>query len=111
MTDERGATSDDAVREATGRDWREWEEVLDAHGAANLSHKEIVALVGESGVESGWWRQQVTTVYEKRKGKRILGQTETGFQVGVRRTVPVGHERVWRLLTRPQESRALVEVS
>lgn len=105
MTEDRGP-SDDAVRAATGRDWREWEEILDAHGAAKLSHREIVALVGESGVENGWWRQQVATTYEKRKGKRVLGQMAGGFEVGVRRTVPVRHDEVWRLLTSPEGVRA-----
>lgn len=106
-TQERGAASDDAVREATGRGWSEWEEALDARGAAGLSHKEIVALLGEMGVESGWWRQQVTVGYEKRKGKRVVGQTAgTGFQVGVRRTVAAGADEAWRLLTSPEGVRA-----
>lgn len=100
-------TSDDAVRAATGRDWREWEKALDARGAADLPHKRIVALLGEMGVESGWWRQQVTVGYEKLKGKRVLGQTAgTGFQVGVRRTVAAAPEDAWRLLTSAEGVRA-----
>ena len=108
MTETRGGTSDEKAREATGRDWSEWEAELDALGAADLPHREIVALLAErAGVESSWWRQQVATTYEKRKGKRVLGETAgTGFQVGVRRTVAAGHEEAWRLLTSPEGVRA-----
>jgi uncharacterized protein YndB with AHSA1/START domain len=108
MTESRGSVSDEKVREATGRGWAEWEAALDALGAADLSHKEIVALLGERcGVESSWWRQQVTVTYERRKGRRVLGETAgTGFQVGVRRTIAVGHEEAWRVLTSPEGVRA-----
>ncbi len=108
MAEARGSVSDEKVHEATGRGWAEWEAALDALGAADLSHKEIVALVGEKcGVESSWWRQQVTVTYEQRKGKRVLGETAgTGFQVGVRRTIGVGHEEAWRVLTSPEGVRA-----
>ncbi|HEX2080583.1 MAG TPA: SRPBCC domain-containing protein [Longimicrobium sp.] len=93
--------SDEAVRTATGRTWDEWEKVLDARGAAGLSHKQIVALLEEMGeIRSAWWVQSVTVGYEKRKGMRVLGETaDTGFQVGVRRTVPLAPEDAWRLLT------------
>jgi uncharacterized protein YndB with AHSA1/START domain len=104
--------SEEAVRGATGRGWSEWEEALDALGAADLSHKEIVELVGEQGVESSWWRQQVTVTYEQRKGKRVPGETAgTGFQVGVRRTIAVGHDEAWRLLTSPEGVRAWLGVA
>lgn len=93
--------SDDAVQAATGRTWDEWEKVLDARGAAGLSHKQIVALLDEMGeIGSGWWMQTVTVGYEKRKGQRVTGETaDTGFQVGVQRTVPLPPEDAWRLLT------------
>lgn len=49
--------SDNAVRDATGRTWSEWEVVLDEAGVEGLSHKEIVAWLEEhGGIESGWWR-------------------------------------------------------
>jgi uncharacterized protein YndB with AHSA1/START domain len=107
MANER-IPSDDAVRAATGRSWDEWEKVLDARGAAGLSHKQIVALLDEMGeIESGWWVQTVTVGYEKRKGMRVTGETaDTGFQVGVQRTVPLAPEDAWRLLTSPEGVRA-----
>ncbi len=38
-----GRLSSESVREATGRGWQEWLEALDAAGAADWKHKEIVA--------------------------------------------------------------------
>ena len=107
MSDERGGISDEKVREATGRTPREWEAVLDARGAADLSHKQIVALLQEAGVESGWWMQMLAVDYERRKGKRAVGQTgDTGFQIGVRRTLPISAEDAWRLVTSADGVRA-----
>ena len=100
---ETGRTiSDEAVRTATGRAWDEWEALLDERGAAELSHRQIVALLADGLIESSWWRQSVANGYEKRKGKRVLGETaDTGFQVGVRRTLPLSMDDAWRLLTSP----------
>ncbi len=98
--------SSDSVREATGRGWDDWLEALDAAGAAEWSHKEIVAyLRREHGDETtGWWRQSLTVGYEQARGKRALGETaEAGFEVGVRRTVDASTDDVWELLTsRPE---------
>lgn len=101
------AVGDEAVRAATGRGWDEWVALLDERGAADLPHKQIVALLADGLIESSWWRQSVATGYEKRTGKRVLGQTaETGFQIGVRRTLPLATDDAWRLLTSPQGVRA-----
>ncbi|HEX2209619.1 MAG TPA: SRPBCC domain-containing protein [Longimicrobium sp.] len=106
MAEERGI-SDEKVRDATGRAPAEWETMLDARGAADLSHKQIVALLEELGVESGWWMQMLAVDYERRKGKRAVGQTAAaGFNIGVQRTVPLSAHDAWRLLTSPDGVRA-----
>ena len=98
--------SADALREATGRDWDEWLEALDAAGAEDLSHKEIVShLDREHGDETNsWWRQSIAVGYEQARGKRELGQTrDVGFQVGVQRSVAASRAEAWKLLTsRPE---------
>jgi uncharacterized protein YndB with AHSA1/START domain len=102
MSEERGRISDDAVRAATGRTPGEWETLLDGRGAADFSHKQIVALLEELGVESGWWMQMLAVDYERRKGKRAVGQTAgTGFQIGAQRTLPIPPDEVWELLMSP----------
>ena len=92
--------SSEAVAKATGRDWDQWLEFLDGLGAADLSHKEIVALVAGPGeLDNGWWQQSVTVGYEQARGLRVIGQTSTaGFQIGVQKTLPVPVEAAWRLV-------------
>ena len=93
--------SSEAVLAATGRGWDEWVEFLDGLGAAEMSHKEIVALAaGPGGLSSGWWQQSVAVGYEQARGLRVVGQTSgADFQIGVQKTLPVPSGVVWGLLT------------
>jgi len=101
-----GRISSQSVREATGRGWEEWLELLDAAGAAGWEHRQIVAYLERepAAVESGWWRQSIAVAYEKAGGKRVEGQTaDAGFQVGVRRSVDGNALQAWELITsRPE---------
>ena len=95
-------TSDESVRSATGKTWKEWFRLLDDAGAEDLGHKQIVAwLRDEAGLASGWWQQNVTVEFEKARGKRApVGETaDAGFQVGAQRTIDAPVERVWEWLT------------
>jgi hypothetical protein len=97
--------SSSAVREATGRGWEEWLAVLDEAGAVAWDHKVIVAHLERAHPElSGWWRQSITVGYEQGRGKRVVGETaDTGFQIGVRRTVGASLDEVWDILvSRPE---------
>jgi uncharacterized protein YndB with AHSA1/START domain len=98
--------SSESVREATGRGWEEWLETLDAAGAAEWDHKGIVAYLGREHAEAttSWWRQSITVAYEQARGKRVAGETaDTGFQVGVQRTVAASADEAWELLaSRPE---------
>lgn len=95
--------TDSAVKEATGRDWKAWMRALDAAGAAELNHKQLVALVA-GGVESSWWQQSIAVAYEQARGKRVVGETATmGFQVGVVRTLPMSAPELWDLVTKQAE--------
>ena len=95
--------SDDAVRDATGRGWKEWIDLLDQEGAREKSHREIAAmLVDRDYIEEGneWWAQSVTVGYEYAKGRRVTGQTaDAGFQMGAQKTLPVTAEKLWEWLT------------
>jgi hypothetical protein len=67
-------TSDAAVSEATGRTWTQWFAVLDAHGAANLPHKKVAAWLQSEHGATSWWSQTITVTYERRIGRREVGQ-------------------------------------
>ncbi len=73
--------SDAAVRKATGKGWDEWFALLDSEGAEALPHKQIARLLHDRGyIASSWWCQMVTVGYERARGKRVLGETESaGF--------------------------------
>ncbi len=81
--------SDAAVQAKTGRDWTEWFVLLDAEGAAEMSHRQIAAALSARHGLSGWWSQMVTVAYEQARGRREPHQTSRGYQVGVSKTVPI----------------------
>lgn len=95
-----------SIREATGCGWEQWLEQLDTAGAADWSHKEVVAFLEREHSEtvSSWWRQSISVGYELARGKRPVGQTaNAGFQIGVQRSVGASATEVWELLTsRPE---------
>lgn len=85
--------SDDAVRAKTGKGWTDWLAELDAAGAKDWSHKEIVAHLGKTTDLSGWWQQSVTVGYERLRGKRQVHETTEGFSANKSKTIdaPIQH--------------------
>lgn len=83
--------SDDKVAAKTGRTWQEWTRVLDADGAAKMTHGDIGALVSETHGVGSWWSQTVTVGYERIKGLRDRGQRRDGaYEAGKTKTFDVG---------------------
>ena len=80
--------ADDRLREATGRGWDEWRELVDGAGLREAGHTAIAAWVAsEHGVE-GWWAQAVTIGYERIVGLRQRGQMADGtFTTNASRTL------------------------
>jgi hypothetical protein len=87
-------TSDEAIRERTGRGWEEWFDLLDDWGAAERPHREIARWVAEElAIEPLVWEAQAVTLsYERARGLRAVGQHPDGFSITASRTVavPVG---------------------
>jgi hypothetical protein len=73
---------DEAVKRATGRDWKEWFALLDKAGAKTKPHREIVAIVSDLDAGS-WWSQMVTVAYERKRGLREVHQTAAGYVANV----------------------------
>ncbi len=81
--------SDEAVRARTGKGWEEWFAILDAAGAVNMGHKEIVAYLVEHHEAPGWWQQMIAVTYEQARGLREKHETPSGYQVSASKTVGV----------------------
>jgi hypothetical protein len=93
---------DAAVRARTGKGWDAWLAVLDADGARDLGHREIVELVGRHlPAEDGWWQQLVTVAYEQARGLRAKHQKPDGFQISRSKTVAVPIARLYAAFTDP----------
>ena len=88
-------SSDEAVAQATGRDWAEWCRLLDRAGARAMAHAEIARLLAERHKVEPWWSQQVAVGYGRIRGLRALHQGDDGFQVSVQRTLPMGPDEAW----------------
>jgi hypothetical protein len=91
------ATSDERIRQRTGRGWEEWFDLLDDWGAAERQHREIARWVADQlGIGPLVWdAQAVTSSYERARGLRAVGETEDGFAVSASRTVAVPVERLF----------------
>ena len=87
-------TSDDTIRQRTGRGWEEWFDLLDEWGARDRPHKEVARWVAEQlAIEPLAWNAQAITVsYERARGGRAVGERTDGFAISASKTVavPVG---------------------
>lgn len=91
----RSEASPEAVVKATGKTPEEWNSILDAAGARDLTHKEIATMLREEHGVSPWWSQHVTVDYERARGIRERYQTTRGYQVSVSKTLPVPLSEVY----------------
>jgi uncharacterized protein YndB with AHSA1/START domain len=90
-------TSDEAIRQRTGRGWEEWFDLLDEWGAADRPHREIARHVAsELGIDPLAWNAQAITVgYERARGRRAVGERTDGFTVTASKTVAVPVDRLF----------------
>ena len=91
------ATSDERIRERTGRGWEQWFDLLDEWGAAELSHRDIARRVAaELGIDPlAWNAQAITMSFERSRRRRVVGQRTDGFAVTAQKTVAVPVERLF----------------
>jgi hypothetical protein len=91
------ATSDEKIRQRTGRGWEEWFDLLDDWGATERPHREIARWVADQlGIGPLVWdAQAITSSYERARGLRAVGETEQGFAISASKTVSVPVERLF----------------
>ena len=97
------ATSDETIRERTGRGWEEWFDLLDAWGAAERTHREMARWLAEQQGEHplAWNVQAVVKSYERTRVGRAVGEHEDGFTVTASKTVSVPVERLYAAFVDP----------
>jgi hypothetical protein len=79
-----------SVKRATGRDWDEWCDLIDAWPGNAQGHSAIAAHIAEVYGLDGWWGQGVTVGYERITGRRVANQMSDGtFSAGKTRTCTV----------------------
>jgi activator of Hsp90 ATPase-like protein len=95
------ATSDDRIRERTGRGWEEWFDLLDDWGAADMRHRDISRRVAaELGIDPlAWNAQAVTKSYERTRQGKLVGEQEDGFTINVSRTMTARPGAVFEAFT------------
>ena len=93
----RLATSDEKIRQRTGRSWEQWFAILDDWGAAERSHLDTARWLAEQqGLDPLAWNvQAIASSYELARGLRVAGEKDDGFAITVSRTVAVDVERLY----------------
>jgi uncharacterized protein YndB with AHSA1/START domain len=91
--------SDEAVESKTGKPWSQWFKILDAAGAKQMTHQEIVALVSKKHGVGPWWQQMVTVTYEQARGLREKHQKPQGYEISVSRTISASVGRAFKAWT------------
>ena len=95
------ATSDDKIRERTGRGWEQWFDLLDDWGASDLPHRDIARRVAaELGIDPlAWNAQAITKSYERTRQGKLAGEHDDGFTVNVSRTMGAAPATVFEAFT------------
>ncbi|MBO9607028.1 MAG: SRPBCC domain-containing protein [Paenibacillaceae bacterium] len=91
------------VEAATGCAWEEWIRRLDGEVDKLWSHERIAGYIGQTYEVTEEWSEWIALLYEPLLGRVPTGTTkDAGVQIGVRRTMEAGKERIWRFLLSPQ---------
>ena len=94
---ELAGMSDVAVRQKSGKTWKQWVRTLDTVDAASMPHREIAMYVHRELGVPAWWAQMVTVGYERIRGLRDVGQRRGGkYDANKSKTIAVPVGRLYR---------------
>lgn len=92
-------TAEESLRQATGRGWDEWCDVIEGWPGHHDGHTGVAAHLQERHGLDGWWAQTVTVGWERITGRRLPHQRADGtFAVGRTATVTVDADHLRALL-------------
>lgn len=95
--------SKQALSDETGHTWEEWLMILQKTVDQAWSYEDIVNYLRDEHDVEPRWGETIAAAFEQKRGRKPAGLTAaSGFQIGVRRTLPVSPERAWELLTAPE---------
>jgi uncharacterized protein YndB with AHSA1/START domain len=86
--------TDSAIRKGTGKGWGEWYGLLDAAGAREMTHQQIVSVVAAQQAGE-WWQQMITVAYEQARGIRTKHHKDDGFSANASKTIKAGVTRLF----------------
>jgi hypothetical protein len=86
--------TDAAVRKGTGKGWGDWYDLLDAVGAREMSHQQILSEVARYHL-TDWWHQMIAAAYEHARSLRDRHQREDGFAANASKLIKAGATRVY----------------
>ncbi|MCZ8511031.1 SRPBCC domain-containing protein [Paenibacillus filicis] len=93
----------EALQTETGRALEDWRTVLQQEAGAAWSDEEIVHYLSETYEIDDPWNRLIASDYAGQLGRKPVGQTaDAGFQIGVRRTLPLSPEQLWPMLVSKQ---------
>lgn len=77
-----------SVRQATGRGWNEWCDLIEAWPGRDRGHGAVAAHLHAQQGLNGWWSQTITVGWERITGRRLPYQMADGtFTAGRSRTI------------------------
>jgi hypothetical protein len=90
-------TTDEKIRQRTGRGWEEWFALLDEWGAQDRTHREIARWLAERQDlhPLAWNVQAIVSSYELARALRVVGEKEDGFAITASRTIAVPVQRLY----------------
>lgn len=86
--------SETAVRKATGKGWGDWYALLDASGAREMTHHQIMEVVAAQHAGE-WWQQTITVAYERARSLRTNHPRDDGFSATANKAIKAGVTRVF----------------
>jgi hypothetical protein len=101
--DKIGRVSTASVEKHTGKNWRQWLDILEKAGALNWKFSETCSFLQKKYRLTIWWRQQVTMGFEIHHGRRIEGRSSKGgFSATSTKALPIKSDKLWDFLQSPE---------